>query len=76
MELLKPEQMCFGLERDLDVRSFSCFLQLIGNREFAETLAERMPSDEMDVFLTEFTQILKKHLSEKEYHHLFLQQET
>ena len=74
MDPLKPEQMCFGLERDLDIRSFSCFLQLIGSREFAETLAHRMPSEEMDDFLSNFTRILKKHLSEKEYHTLFLQQ--
>lgn len=74
MEPLKPEQMCFGLDRELDIRSFACFLQLIGSSEFAETLAERIPSEEMDIFLSDFTGILKRHLSEEEYHHLFLQQ--
>ena len=74
MEPLKPEEMCFGLDRELDIRSFSCFLQLIGDKQFAETLAERISSEEMDIFLSSFTAILKKHLSEKEYHLLFLQQ--
>ena len=70
-----PDQICFGLNRELDIRSFSCFLQLIGRPEFADTLAQRLASTEIDSFVSQFTGILKKHYTEDEYHQLFLNQE-
>ncbi len=70
---INPEKMCFGLTEDLDRESFSCFLQLAGQKEFAETLAKRVSSDEILNFVDSFTVLLRKYLSESEYHHLFLQ---
>ncbi len=43
-----PDQICFGLNRQLDIQSFSCFLQLIGRPEFADILAQRLSSTEID----------------------------
>jgi hypothetical protein len=72
MHSFTPDQICFGLNRDLDIRSFSCFLQLIGRREFADILADRLSSSEIEAFVSDFTGILKKHCTEDEYHDLFL----
>ena len=68
-----PDQMCFGLTEELDRQSFACFLQLAGNRQFSDTLAARATSHEILQFVDSFTQLLRKHLSEDEYHSLFLQ---
>jgi len=70
-----PHQICFGLNRELDERSFSLFLQLAGNKELTEVLAKRLPSEKIDQFVTEFTALLKQYLSEDEYHRLFLGEE-
>jgi len=67
-----PDQMCFGLAEDLDKQSFSCFLQLAGEKNFAETLAQRCTSEEILQHVDAFTALLRKHLNEDEYHSLFL----
>lgn len=72
MKDITPDQICFGLNRQLDQASFSCFLQLAGRREVAETLASRLDSEEIDSFVSLFTGLLKKHFSSSEYHALFL----
>lgn len=74
MKKISPDQICFGLNRQQDERSFSCFLQLAGNPEVAETLASRLSDEEIDAFVNHFTDLLKKHFTSNEYHSLFLQQ--
>lgn len=71
-----PSQICFGLDPDLDRRSFSWFLQLAGNRELADLLASRLDSGEIDQFVDLFTSLMHKHLSEAEYHRLFLHDDS
>lgn len=70
---INPDKMCFGLSGELDRESFSCYLQLAGNEEFAKTLAKRVNSEEILKFVDSFTALLRKYLSEDEYHRLFLQ---
>lgn len=65
--------ICFGLSLELDRRSFSCFLQLVGNSEFADLLASRVDEEEIEKFIDNFTGLLRKHLSKSEYHRFFLQ---
>lgn len=72
---LLPSQICFGLNRQLDQQSLSSFLQLAGRQEFAELLSRRLSEQEIQAFVDFFTGILKRHLSEEEYHRLFLQDE-
>lgn len=69
---ITPDKMCFGLTEDLDTESFSCFLQLAGEKKFAETLAKRLSSEEILQYVDNFTALLRKHISEEEYHSLFL----
>ena len=64
--------MCFGLDGELDKQSFSLFLQLAGRSEFADTLASRLSSKEIEIFVDSFMVLVRKHLSEDEYHTLFL----
>lgn len=69
---ITPNQMCFGMNEDLDRASFRCFLQQIGREEFCKELASRASSEEIEVFVNQFTALMKKHFSEHEYHSLFL----
>ncbi|MEE4240910.1 MAG: hypothetical protein V2I36_05560 [Desulfopila sp.] len=64
--------MCFGLTEELDRESFACFLQLAGEKKFAETLSQRASCQEINDFVDTFTGLLRRHLSETEYHTLFL----
>ena len=70
---LSADGMCFGLDHALDVRSFVTYLRLLGREELAELLAERMTSEEIVACVDALTGLLKKHLSEAEYHRHFLE---
>lgn len=70
--IFSPSQICFGLNQDLDRQSFSCFLQLAGRTEFADLLAKRLSSEEIEEYVDSFTGLLRKHLSKNEYHQVFL----
>ncbi len=69
---LDPHQMCFGLSSDLDRESFRCFMQLMGNPKLTNTLSSRLSSEDIQEVVQYFTGVLKNHLSEDEYHELFL----
>lgn len=70
---IDSQQICFGLNQQIDQQSFSCFLQLAGRPEFADLLSRRLSEQEILSFVSFFTGILKRNLSEEEYHRLFLQ---
>ncbi len=72
---LDSNQICFGLNQQLDQQSFSFFLQLAGRQEFSDFLSQRLSEQEIHSFINFFTGILKRNLSEEEYHRLFLQDE-
>lgn len=73
---IDPHQMCFGLNLELDRSSLTTFLQLAGRPDFAELLAGRLSSEEIQDVVHFFTGILKKNLSEDEYHRLFLLEQS
>lgn len=73
---IDPHQMCFGLNLELDRESITCFLQLMGRPGLAETLANRLSSDEIQEIVHFFTGMLKKNMSEDEYHELFLLEQS
>lgn len=72
---IDSQQICFGLNRHLDQQSFSFFLQLAGRPGFADFLSQRVSGDDIHGFVHFFTGLLKRTLSEEEYHRLFLQDE-
>jgi len=73
---ISTDGICFGLDRALDVRSFVTYLRLFGREELAALLAERMTSEEIIACADGLTGLLKKHLSEAEYHRYFLQDQN
>ncbi len=67
-----PAKICFGLTEDLDRDSLAAFLQLGGQEEFCKIFAARLSSDEIIGLVDHFMDLMRKHLSEQEYHRLFL----
>jgi hypothetical protein len=69
---LSPDGICFGLDHALDVRSLVTYLRLFGREQFAALLAARMTSEEIITLVDDLTGLMKRHLSEDEYHRYFL----
>ncbi len=67
-----PGKICFGLTEEIDRQSLNTFLQLAGKKDFSELFSSRLSSDEILKYVDNFTVLLRKHLSEKEYHQIFL----
>ncbi len=72
---IDTSHICFGLSKERDQESFSIILQLAGRKDFSDLLAKRMNSKDIELFMNQFTDLLKKYLTENEYHSQFLQNE-
>ncbi|MFV0437645.1 MAG: cytoplasmic protein [Desulfopila sp.] len=72
-DIIAPNQICFGLNRQLDESSIAAYLRLLGRQEMADLLSSRLADSEIEEILNLFTRILHAHLSEDEYHKIFLQ---
>ncbi len=71
-EKIPFEQICFGLDRELDEQSLALFLRLFSKDELLKTLIPRLEEDDITGLVQQLTELLHKHLAEKEYHELFL----
>lgn len=69
---IDSSKMCFGLSTEIDQKSFETFLRLMGREEFAKPFSKRLNSDEIIAFTNSCMTLLRKYLSENEYHRLFL----
>ena len=73
-ENIDGHQILFGLNRAEDERSLGDFLRLFSEPRLTSVLIPRMSDEEIDSTVEMLSMILKRHLSEKEYHALFLGQ--
>ena len=74
-ELLPLEhtpQICFGWDRATDERSCQAFVQRFSRQELLATLAPRLTDQELIGLIDHLTGLMKRHLSEGEYHRLFM----
>lgn len=67
-----PHQILFGLSRKDDERSLADFLQLFSEHRLTSVLIPRMTDLEIQNVVELLSSIMRNHLSEKEYHALFL----
>ena len=71
-QAISAEGIVFGLNRTEDERSLADFLQLFSREELTSALVPRMSDDEIRQIIDLLTSIMRTHLTEKEYHTLFL----
>ena len=62
----------FGLDRKTDENTVICYLQKFSDDALMKALIGRLSEEELDDIFEMVSRLLKKHLSESEYHHLFL----
>jgi hypothetical protein len=62
----------FGLDRETDEATVIVFLQKFSDDELMEKIIPRMTDDQLNEVFTLVSQLLKGHLTEEEYHALFL----
>ncbi|MFZ5764349.1 MAG: hypothetical protein ACOY4H_01985 [Thermodesulfobacteriota bacterium] len=74
-EKMNQTEICFGLNRHCDEASLAAFVQLFASSELLNTLIPRMTEADITATVDFLTGLIKRHLSESEYHRLFLGEE-
>jgi len=64
----------YGLERQSDENTVQLYLQKFSDDHLMETILKRMTDDDLTEVFDFTNKILKKYLSEPEYHQLFLKE--
>ena len=66
------EAISFGWDRATDERSCQAFVQRFSRSELLSVLTPRLTDPELTGLIDHLSKLMKKHLSEREYHRLFL----
>jgi len=66
------EAISFGFDRSTDERSLALFLSCFADQQLLDTLLPRLADEEILQVVDFITGLMQKHLSEEEYHKLFL----
>ena len=69
---MEAYSIVFGFDRKTDERSLRLFLQRFTDKYLLDALLPRLQDDDIAATVDFLTGIMRKHLSEKEYHSLFL----
>ncbi len=64
--------VAFGLSREVDEASLTVFLQKFSDDRLMDALRGRLSDDEIQRTVDWLTTLMRRHLSEEEYHSLFL----
>jgi len=65
----------YGLDRQSDEHTVQAYLQKFSDDRLMETILKRMTDDDLKEILDVVSKMLKDHLTELEYHRLFLKEE-
>lgn len=69
---IAAREILFGLNRVEDERSLADFLRLFSHEELSSVLIPRLSDDEIHEIVDLLATVMRKHLTKKEYHTLFL----
>lgn len=62
----------FGFDRETDENTVRYYMQKFSDDKFSEQLLARLTDEELSEIFFMITRIMRNHLSEPEYHSLFL----
>ncbi len=65
----------FGLDRETDEHTVTCYLQMFSDDKLMEILRGRMSDKDLSAVFIFLSDLLKKYLSEEEYHAYFLKED-
>ena len=63
----------FGLDRPTNAATLTVYLQQLADDELQAVLRDRLTDPEMEQLFDLVSDLLRKHMTEEEYHRLFLQ---
>ena len=64
----------FGLNRETDEATLICYLQKFSDDTLMNVVRQRLSDHELADLFDRLSDLLRRHLSEKEYHALFLKE--
>ncbi len=67
--------VAFGLSREVDEMSLMYYLQKISDDDMVRVLVSRLTDEEIERCFALMSELMRKHLSDDEYHRLFLKDE-
>lgn len=65
----------FGLNRETDENTLVCYLQKFSDDSLIQVLKSRLTDHELATLFDTLSNLMRKHLTEDEYHRLFLKEE-
>lgn len=65
----------FGLDRLVDENTVVCYLQKFSDDALISCLVKRLSAEELSEIFHLVSRLLKRHLTNEEYHRLFLKEE-
>jgi hypothetical protein len=65
----------YGADRETDENTIIYYLQKFSDDQFIKMMAKRMADEELQELFDFINRLLKKHITEDEYHRLFLKDE-
>ena len=65
----------FGWDRETDENTVMCYLQMFSDDDLLKHLITRFSNDELDEVYALINRLLKTHLTESQYHRLFLKED-
>jgi hypothetical protein len=65
----------FGFSREVDEKSLMFYLQKISEDDLVKVLVPRLSDLEITDLFERLSQLMRKYLTDDEYHHLFLKDE-
>ena len=65
----------FGFNRETDENTIRYYLQKFSDDSLMENLLNKLTDDELEEIFSMLSRLLKNHLSDEEYHRLFLKDE-
>ena len=68
----QAHSIAFGFDRKTDERSLQLFLQRFADDKLLAALVPRLQDEDIAALVDFLTGVMRKHLTEKEYHRLFL----
>ena len=65
----------YGADRETDENTIIYYLQKFSDDQFIKMMTKRMADEELQELFNFINRLLKKHITEEEYHRLFLKDE-
>ena len=69
------ELIAFGLDRKNDELAVKAYLQMFSDDDCSSVMTSRMSQEELTTLFDMISDLMRRHLSEQEYHNLFLKEE-